>query len=272
MHARGLGLRGVRTSLAVARRAVWPSVSWYDVGTPMAIISQLNTLPARAPVNASMAALRPTTHDSRSGWVASPFLYDSCIHDSAPVYPGAHHGLLGGAAFVMVVEAADVRDGDDPAVARRLCCARDRRILVQRQVSPPLVVVDEITQQVAAERAFVPDDHVVEALPADGADDPFDERILPGRPRGGEELLGPQASYRVAERLAVDAVPVADEETRSVGPRPHASRSCWAVQMAVGCAVTLSCTIRRRSWDRATNTKSTRKVAVGTVKKSMDAS
>ena len=94
MHARGLGLRGVRTSLAVARRAVWPSVSWYDVGTPMAIISQLNTLPARAPVNASMAALRPTTHDSGSGWVASPFLYDSCIHDSAPVYPGAHHGLL----------------------------------------------------------------------------------------------------------------------------------------------------------------------------------
>jgi len=41
--------------------------------------------------------------------------------------------------------------------------------------------------------------------------------------------------------------------------------------MAVGCAVTLTCTIRRRSRDKTTKTKSTRKVAVGTVKKSMDA-
>ena len=71
------------------------------------------------------------------------------------------------------------------------------------------------------ERAFVPDDHVVEALPADGADHPFDERILPGRPMGGEDLLGPQASHRVAERLAVGAVPIADEETRGVVPRPR---------------------------------------------------
>jgi hypothetical protein len=94
MHARGLGLRGVRRPLAVARPVVWPSASWYDVGTPVAIISQLNTLPACAPVNASVVALRPATHDSGSGWIASPSLCDSCIHDSAPVYPGAHHGLL----------------------------------------------------------------------------------------------------------------------------------------------------------------------------------
>lgn len=94
MHARGLRLRGARWPLARARPSVWPSASWYGVGAPVAIISQLNTLPACAPVNASMAALRPTTHDSGSGWVASPFLCDSCIHDSAPVYPGAHHGLL----------------------------------------------------------------------------------------------------------------------------------------------------------------------------------
>ena len=112
-------------------------------------------------------------------------------------------------------------DGDDPAGAWRLDGPRDRRVLLQRQVSPPLVVVAEISPQVAPERAFVPDDHVVEALPPDGADDPFDEWVLPGRPRGREDLLDPQASYRVAECLAVDTVPVADEETRSVGPRPR---------------------------------------------------
>jgi hypothetical protein len=95
MHAWGLRLRRVPDRLAIAPAAVWPSVSWYDVGTPDAIISQLNTLPACAPVNASVAALRLATHDSGSGWAATPFLCDAFIHDSTPVYPGAHHGQLG---------------------------------------------------------------------------------------------------------------------------------------------------------------------------------
>jgi hypothetical protein len=100
MHAWGLRLRRVRVKLAIAPAAVWPSVTWYDVGTPDAIISQLNALPTCAPVNASMAALRLATHDSGSGWVATPSLYDSFIHDSTPVYPGAHHGLLDAALAV----------------------------------------------------------------------------------------------------------------------------------------------------------------------------
>ena len=57
------------------------------IGTPGAIISQLNTLPACAPVNASMAASRLATHDSGPGWIATPFLYDSFIHNSTPVAP-----------------------------------------------------------------------------------------------------------------------------------------------------------------------------------------
>jgi len=73
MHAWGLGLRGVRNWLALAPVTVWPSASWYGVGTPDAIISQLNTLPACAPVNASMATLRSATHDSGPGWFAIPF-------------------------------------------------------------------------------------------------------------------------------------------------------------------------------------------------------
>ena len=79
----------------MALPAVLPSVTCHGVGTLIAIISQLNTLPACAPVNASMAASRLAMHDSGSGWLAMPFLYDSLIHDSTPVYPGARHGLLG---------------------------------------------------------------------------------------------------------------------------------------------------------------------------------
>jgi hypothetical protein len=95
MHAWGLRLRRVLRVLAMAHPSVLPSAMLNGVGTPVAIISQLNTLPAGAPVNASMVALWLATHDSGSGWVATPFLCDSFIHDSTPVYPGAHHGLLG---------------------------------------------------------------------------------------------------------------------------------------------------------------------------------
>ena len=47
------------------------------------------TLPACSPVNASRAALRLPAHDSGPGWLATPYLYDSCIRDFTPVYPGA---------------------------------------------------------------------------------------------------------------------------------------------------------------------------------------
>jgi hypothetical protein len=94
MHAWGLRLRRVLRVLAMAHPSMLPSAMLNGVGTPVAIISQLNTLPACAPVNASMAASRLATHDSGPGWIATPFLYDSFIHDSTPVYPGAHHGLL----------------------------------------------------------------------------------------------------------------------------------------------------------------------------------
>ena len=94
MHAWGLRLRRVRRVLALTPPPVLPSAMRNDVGTPVAIISQLNTLPALPPVNASMTALRLATHDSGPGWLATPFLYDSFIHNSMPVYPGALSSLL----------------------------------------------------------------------------------------------------------------------------------------------------------------------------------
>ena len=94
MHARGLRLRGVLRALTLAHPPVLPSAMLNDVGTPVAIISQLNTLPALPPVNASIEALRLAMHDSGPGWLATPFLYDSFIHNSTPVYPGALSILL----------------------------------------------------------------------------------------------------------------------------------------------------------------------------------
>ena len=71
--------------LAITHPPVLPSAMLNGVGTPVAIISQLNTLPALPPVKASMATSRLATHDSGPGRLATPFLYDSFIHNSTPV-------------------------------------------------------------------------------------------------------------------------------------------------------------------------------------------
>jgi hypothetical protein len=94
MHAWGLRLRRVLQSLALPCLPVLPSALLNCVGTLIAIISQLDTQPACAPVNASRPISRLATHDSGSGWLARPFLYGSLIHDSMPVYPGALNKLL----------------------------------------------------------------------------------------------------------------------------------------------------------------------------------
>ena len=97
----------------VASIPVWPSASDNGVGTPDWMISQLDGWPACAPVNASLPALRPSTHDSGSGWLAGPFPCDSCSHDSSPVsrrtvgpQRAGHFGLR---AYVEVTEARNAR-------------------------------------------------------------------------------------------------------------------------------------------------------------------
>jgi len=129
---------------------------------------------------------------------------------------------------------------DYRAAGRRLHCPRHRRIFVQREVRPPLVIVGEIQLERAAQRPLVPHDDVVETLAPQGANHAFDERILPRRPRRGvprprlAELLGGPRWGRVRGDIQVD-------DAASVVGQHH-------------------------------NTNNTRNVAVGTVKKSIEAS
>jgi hypothetical protein len=88
-HARGLRPRGVAPGLALSPGRVLPSAQDNGVGTPEDLISRLNTLPERTPVNASTTPSRVPPHDSGPSWVASPSMYDSLIRYSMPVYPGA---------------------------------------------------------------------------------------------------------------------------------------------------------------------------------------
>ena len=77
----------------------------------------------------------------------------------------------------MVMQATDVWDLNDRAEGRWLRSPRDGSILVQREVRSPFVIVNKVALQVAAQRALVPDDDMIEALAPEGADHAFNELI-----------------------------------------------------------------------------------------------
>jgi hypothetical protein len=83
------------------------------------------------------------------------------------------------------------------------------------------VIVGELLGKDAAQVSLAEDDHVVEALAADGANDPLDEGILPGGSRRGEDLLDVERLDASTELVAVHTVAVAKEisECRAPGKR-----------------------------------------------------
>ena len=121
----------------------------------------------------------------------------------------------------MVVQTAEVRDGHDPAIARRLVRSRDWRVLVQREVSAPLMIVGKILLEVTAQRALVPDDHVVQALAPQGADHALDERILPRCPGRRQDLLKADRCCGPPQIGPVDRVTIPEEEARRGVARPR---------------------------------------------------
>ena len=65
--------------------------------------------------------------------------------------------------------------------------------------------------QQTSEMPFAKDDNVIEAFASNRPYDALGEGILPGRPRGDEDLAHPQAFHPPDEDIAVDRVPVAEQ-------------------------------------------------------------
>lgn len=96
---------------------------------------------------------------------------------------------LSGPPLVTMVQAGDLRHCDHSSHRWRLDRARDRRIFVQSQMRPRSRVIFEIRSQNTAQAALVEGKHVVEALAPDGANQPFNECILPRRARSREDFV-----------------------------------------------------------------------------------
>ena len=115
---------------------------------------------------------------------------------------------------------------------------------------------------------LVEHEHVVEALLAEGADDPLGDGVRPRRPERRQQGVDPQR--RAPAWRSRGRRPRRDPAARTVGWRPHAVASIsWRqTQAAVGWAVTRTWTSSRRSWVMKNRTYSVRNVTVGTVNRS----
>ena len=86
-------------------------------------------------------------------------------------------------ARVAMMQTADFGDSQHSSPPRRLDDARKRGVVVQSVVRPSMVVIIEVRGQDAFAVGFVEHDDMIEVLPPDRADQPFDVGILPGRTR-----------------------------------------------------------------------------------------
>ncbi len=107
------------------------------------------------------------------------------------------------------MQSADLPKGDDLALRRRLHLAWRRRVAVQRQVRPGIVIVVEVIPKDSVEMPFVEHDQVVETFPTYRADDSLAVGILPGRTCRGRDLVDAHGLDPLLEVIAIDVVPVA---------------------------------------------------------------
>ena len=147
--------------------------------------------------------------------------------------------------------------------------ARTWAVLAECLMRAHRVVVARVALQEPTQMPFTEHDHLLEALAPDRADEPLRERVLPGARGRRQDFADPHAPDSLPKHVTVDAVAIV-EQIGWRGLVGEVSTTCWAVQAAVGCSVTAKWRTRWRWWASTTRTKSTRKPAVGTVKKSRE--
>jgi hypothetical protein len=112
------------------------------------------------------------------------------------------------------MEPTDLRDRHHAPERGRLHLSRPWRVVCERLMRARDVVVTEVGVQESTEMRLVQDEEVVEALPADGADEPFPEGIRPGRVGGDPNLSNAHVRDAQGEHLVVDGISIAQEIPR----------------------------------------------------------
>jgi len=103
-----------------------------------------------------------------------------------------------------MMQTPDLRNRDDWAEFRRLDWPSVRRVLVEREMSSSAVIVREVRGQDASQMPLAENDDMLQALASHRADEPLDERVLPGAVRRREDFTDPYPLDSLPKPLAVD--------------------------------------------------------------------
>ena len=93
-----------------------------------------------------------------------------------------------------------------------------RRILTQRQMRPEFVVIADVGRKDPAQMGFAEDDDVIEAFPADRADQSLRMPILPRRPSSRRVISDAHGRKPPGDSVTIGRVAVADEMIGSFVP------------------------------------------------------
>ena len=94
----------------------------------------------------------------------------------------------------------------------------ERRVLVQGTMCPRLIIVGSIRAYDSAQMRFTEYNHVVQALPADRADEPLNVSVLPGRSERNRPISNAHGAETLHGDASIRGVPIPNEVSRRVVP------------------------------------------------------
>jgi hypothetical protein len=103
------------------------------------------------------------------------------------------------------MQSAEMRFCD---LADALNFARNRRVFVERQMRPGLVIICHIREQQVPEVTLAKYDDMVEHFPPDGANQPFSIGVLPWRSRRRWSVANAHRAKPPDEGLAICAIAI----------------------------------------------------------------
>lgn len=142
-------------------------------------------------------------------------------------------------------------------------------VFLEPEMHATVVVIGDISLEHATQVPFTEPDHVVPTISPDRSDQPLYIKNLPGRLERRHDLPDPHGLDLPHEGIAVDAVTVPQQESRSGVPGIHLQDpECRPLEGRMRCHV--KCTNRRDAFSTISSTCRTWQVNVGTLKKSIE--
>jgi hypothetical protein len=117
--------------------------------------------------------------------------------------------------LISVMETTDLAERNDRSGGYFGDGSMVRRVFVQTEMRSAAMIVLTVGLENASQMRLVQDDHVVETLSSNGADQAFHVRVLPGARRRGDDFADAQTSQSSVEHIAVDGVAISRLEVRA---------------------------------------------------------